>query len=264
MHSYTGLCKRHSAKRKVRKDNDTRETINDNQSIEENQTSTSSDQLQVYAKLEKKILDKIQGIENHIEQTISKKLAENQKNIDEKINKVSESYADSVRRSNSTSEPTMDFRQIMRETKNEELVQQRQREARAQNIVIHGFPEENDTQEGNIEADTNTIKELLKIIEVEATPVSIVRLGKRTESKRRPIKIRMSTLNERELMMSSLGKLKVAPEKFKKISITEDYTIEERQGRLKTRSRKLEIKLRLKVAETIFGEFEEVQKTDYD
>ena len=142
---------------------------------------------------------------------------------------VSESYADSVRRSNSTSEPTMDFRQIMRETKNEELVQQRQREARAQNIVIHGFPEENDTQEGNIEADTNTIKELLKIIEVEATPVSIVRLGKRTESKRRPIKIRMSTLNERELMMSSLGKLKVAPEKFKKISITEDYTIEERQ-----------------------------------
>ena len=228
MHSYTGLCKRHSAKY-VRLDNDTRETINDNQSIEENQTSTSSDQLQVYTKLEKKILDKIQGIENRIEQTISKKLAENQKNIDEKINKVSESYADSVRRSNSTSEPTMDFRQIMRETKNEELVQQRQREARAQNIVIHGFPEENDTQEGNIEAGTNTIKELLKIIEVEATPVSIVRLGKRTESKRRPIKIRMSTLNERELMMSSLGKLKVAPEKFKKISITEDYTIEERQ-----------------------------------
>ena len=27
--------------------------------------------------------------------------------------------------------------------------------------------------------------------------------------------------------MSSLGKLKVAPEKFKKISISEDYTIEE-------------------------------------
>ena len=39
----------------------------------------------------------------------------------------------------------------------------------------------------------------------------------------------MSTLDERELMMSSLGKLKVAPEKFKNISITEDYTIEERQ-----------------------------------
>ena len=51
----------------------------------------------------------------------------------------------------------MDFRQIMRETKNEELVQQRQREAWAQNIVIHGFPEEADTQEGNIEADINYI-----------------------------------------------------------------------------------------------------------
>ena len=116
----------------------------------------------------------------------------------------------------------------MRETKNEEVVQQRQREAEAQNIVIRGIPEEADTQEGNIAADTNTIKELLRVIEVEATPVSIVRLGNRTESKRRSIKIRMGTLNERELMMSSLGKLKVAPEKFEIISITKDYTIVER------------------------------------
>ena len=31
-------------------------------------------------------------------------------------------------------------------------------------------------------------------------------------------------------MMSNLGKLKVAPEKFKRISITEDYTIEKTPG----------------------------------
>ena len=48
-------------------------------------------------------------MEKRIDQTISKKLAENQKNIDEKINKVSESYADSVKRYISTSEPSMDY-----------------------------------------------------------------------------------------------------------------------------------------------------------
>ena len=192
---------------------DVRETVSDNQSIE-NQISTSSDQLQIYANLGKTIFDKILLMEKRIDQTISKKLAENQKNIDEEINKVSESYADSVKRSISTSGPSVDFRQTMRETKIKELVQQTQRESRAQNIVIHGFPEEPDNQEGDIEPDTNTIKELFRIIEVEATPVSIVRPGKRIESKRRPIKIRMSTLNERELAMSSLGKLEGSTRKI--------------------------------------------------
>ena len=76
-----------------------------------------------------------------------------------KINKVSESYADSVKRSQLLNRL---WTQIMRETKNEELVQQRQREVRTQNIVIHGFPKETDIQEGNIEADNNSIEELLR------------------------------------------------------------------------------------------------------
>ena len=36
-------------------------------------------------------------MEKRIDQTISKKLAENPKNIEEKLNKVSESYADNVK-----------------------------------------------------------------------------------------------------------------------------------------------------------------------
>ena len=140
--------------RKVKLHSDVRETVSDNQNIE-NQISTSSDQLQVYANLEKKILDKIQGMEIHIDQTISKKLAENQKNIDEKIKQVSESYADSVNRSSQLLNRLWTSGKLCERQKNEELVQQKEREARAQNIVIHGLPEEADTQEGNIEADIN-------------------------------------------------------------------------------------------------------------
>ena len=39
----------------------------------------------------------------------------------------------------------------------------------------------------------------------------------------------MTSLNEKQIVMSSLAKLKNATEKFKKISITDDYTFGERQ-----------------------------------
>ena len=72
----------------------------------------------------------------------------------------------------------------MQEHKNEELVQQKEREARVQNIVVHGFPEPSGPQ-GN-EEDWKIIGELLCIIEVDATPVAITRLRQRNESKSRP------------------------------------------------------------------------------
>ena len=39
----------------------------------------------------------------------------------------------------------------------------------------------------------------------------------------------MKSLNDNELLLNSLGKLKNAPGKFKKISVTEGYTLDERQ-----------------------------------
>ena len=131
---------------------------------------------------------------------------------------------------NTTETQGVNFRQIIQESKNEELVQQQEREARSQNFIIHGFSESPETQEGNDE-DSNTIGELLGIIEVEAIPESITRLGKRHETNLRPIKVKMTSLNEKQMVMSSLAKLKNATEKFQKISITDDYTFEERQTR---------------------------------
>ena len=39
----------------------------------------------------------------------------------------------------------------------------------------------------------------------------------------------MKSLNEKEMVMGSLGKLKTAPENFRRINVTDDYTIDERQ-----------------------------------
>ena len=57
----------------------------------------------------------------------------------------------------------------MREQRNEELVQQREREARAKNIIIHGFQESSGANEEK-EADSKRILQLTDILEVDVKP----------------------------------------------------------------------------------------------
>ena len=89
--------------------------------------------------------------------------------------------------------------------------------------------ETDDTIEGR-EEDFKIIKEFLEAIEVTSEPETVIRLGRRNETNSRPIKVKMNNQNERELIMCSLAKLKDGPIKFKRISVTEDYTPEERQA----------------------------------
>ena len=177
---------------------------------------------------EKMILEKLEGIENRIDDTISKKLAENYKNFDAKIDQVSESYADSIKQNIKPNEQVVDFRKIMEDTKNEELVQQKEREARAHNVIIHGLPEEADSTDGK-EGDMTTINEFLTNIEVAAKPDSVTRLGRRNDTKSRPIKVKMKNQNDKDLIMCNLRKLKLGSEKFQKVSVTDDYTVKERE-----------------------------------
>ena len=58
------------------------------------------------------------------------------------------------------------------------------------------------------EEDNNTVRELLNLLEIDAFPESITRLGNRKEQNSRPIKMKMKSLNDKELLMSSLRKLK--------------------------------------------------------
>ena len=57
----------------------------------------------------------------------------------------------------------------------------------------------------------------------------MTRLGKREETKSRPIKIIMKSVEDKSFIMGNLGRLQNAPAEFKKISVTDDYTAEERQ-----------------------------------
>ena len=61
-------------------------------------------------------------------------------------------------------------------------------------------------------------------------PVSTTRIGKQNDTKPRPIKIKMRNLNEKEMVMSNLGKLKHASEKFRRTSLTDDHTADQREA----------------------------------
>ena len=97
-------------------------------------------------------------------------------------------------------------------------------DARACNIIIHGIKENQETGR-----DSNVMKELFKAVGVPHSPHSTIRLGAKKHDEPRPIKLIMRSKNEKEEFMSNLGKLKYAKDELKKISVTADYTREERE-----------------------------------
>ena len=150
--------------------------------------------------------------------------------MEENIIKVNESYAERMKSSIPFTQgsPCPNFREIIRETQNEELVQLKEREARVCNIIIHGLWEQANTEIRN-EDDRNTIQEFLNIInKVNAAVESITRLGKYDETKSRPIKVVVKIVNDKNTIMGKLSELKTAPDRFKRISVTDGYTAEER------------------------------------
>ena len=177
---------------------------------------------------------KFEELENKFNKNLSEKLAREFEKLNEKLTKIPdkieqkyESFKDVVAGNVNTPASATNFKQIMTEERNEQLIQERERKRRATNVIVHGVKEEGDSN------DKSFVEELLVKIGITTVPESVVRLGMIPEvpvaNKVRPIKIRFKLPEEKDNMMSRLSNLKRAEDKFRKISITDDYTIEERQ-----------------------------------
>lgn len=124
---------------------------------------------------------------------------------------------------------TKDFRTIMAETKNEELVEERERAIRAKNIIIHGVKETHGDEVNSKDEDQGFVTSLIETLKIDIPhPEKVTRLGNKDANKTRPIKIVLRNENEQEKVMNSLRNLK-GQERFKGVSITADYTVSERQ-----------------------------------
>lgn len=178
-------------------------------------------------KVEKIINDKMNTMQTKLFEMINKKLDDNSANSN---NTTTVSYAAVTNGSKAEEDlrkqqmkPMIEnFRTIMMATKNEELAEIRDKKERSRNLIIHGKEESEDNQ-----VDTLFVQNLIQAIGSNYVPKSIMRIG-RTENKKRPIKVVFQSNEERDNLLNNLRNLK-GNNDFKGISITEDYTLAERE-----------------------------------
>ena len=150
------------------------------------------------------------------------------KNIVKEVTSTDKTYANAL-----TKQPS--FRTIMKEAQDEkvqaimqvakinDLTEQRERELRATNIIIHGV-EEVSTEE---QSDETWIKLLKKDLEIDFETKFIGRLGSLKPQSHRPLKIVLKNIDEKKCIFANLKKLKGKSD-YTGISVAEDYTMAER------------------------------------
>lgn len=133
------------------------------------------------------------------------------------------SFADAVKNAEKRS-PTS-LRTIIHEARNEEQKEDREKKARSNNVIIHGVAE---TTDDNAEDyDINFINQLFKDINCTIATTIQERIGVKAPLKKRPIKLTFKKRTEKEMLLNNLKLLKNV-EKYKGMSVTEDFTKAER------------------------------------
>ena len=173
--------------------------------------------------LQKLIDERFDKIEENIDNLITKKIAENTqmevKDIEAKIDAAihqTKSYAATLQ----TMLEASNLTNIIKETKNEKLVDKKRRELRSTNLTIYdGIREEPDDQMELKRHDEQLITSFLDTIGLTLKPKQIIRLGKPNEDKKIPIKLVMSNVAEKDIIMVSLGNLKNAEDIYRQLSV---------------------------------------------
>ena len=158
--------------------------------------------------------------------------------IDEKIEKKNKnesarcSYTDTVTsvepawtsvEPSTKQEEVIRFREIVHAAKMEDIHEENEKKNRENNVIIHGKPEETE------EEDKAFLQELIKELCIGAVhPRTLVRIGTKTDERNRPIKVIFNSIQDKNKLMNNLRYLK-GKDLYKKVSITHDYTINERQ-----------------------------------
>ena len=160
-----------------------------------------------------------------------------EKHIEKKFNDFGDALTNSLKEQNSKTsyseilkkDTQNDFQTIIRVAKLEEKKEERDHFQRQKNVIIHGATEDDSkTEEDQKSIDKSFVDDLLRDISYKAVPNYIGRIGAKSEGKSRPIKVVFNTVDEKRKLFNNLKALKEV-EKYRSISISDDYTIAERQ-----------------------------------
>ena len=157
-------------------------------------------------------------------------IKESNRKTEQKLEEASKTYASVLTRKsgNECTSETSDIKTILTQARNEEKSEERERNLRSTNIILHGVDDVNADDEQAKKKDTEFINNFLKVVDESVIPKTISRLGKHDTNKSRPIKVILRNDEDKDKIMRNLSKLK-GNETFNGIRITEDYTIEERK-----------------------------------
>ena len=191
-------------------------------------------------KLEETLAKKLDKLEKTLIVSIKDQIQQNNIQVEHDIKQLvteSKTYADTLKIvaentvEGSYKEP-MDIRGIVREAKNEEIAEENEKKRRSCNIVLHGVTESEKKEDIKTE-DVRYVRKFIETVDNTATFKTIFRIGNSQQSgpeqsKKRPIMVVMTSETEKEKIMGKLNKLK-NKEEFSGVSVTEDYTIAERE-----------------------------------
>ena len=161
-------------------------------------------------------------IEKMIDKKLNEKIPVSLLNETKPTQEQSETYAEKVLR------VPDELRKIIKETKNDEKVEESEQAKRAKNLIIHGAEEYGEDTESVNNIDKEYIDDILKHLGLALKPDSVTRIGNPKKSNSRPIKVCMKSKEDRQAVMTRLYRLKDTEHEFGKISITEDYMQTER------------------------------------
>ena len=172
-------------------------------------------------------LDKVSTLVESKMKTLEEKFETMQKKMEQKneeVKKVTLSFSDAVTKNLDRNLDKTFLTSAIQDSKNTDRIIETERNKREKNLILHGVSEMSDTD------DKAYVKSLLALIGVNIEPTDIVRLGKENDNGRlRPIKLTMSSIEHKNLILSRLVNLRNAEDEYRRISIKEDYTFEERE-----------------------------------
>ena len=154
------------------------------------------------------LTEKVTQIENNVKNTIVSELGKNMKEITE-LNTgvpspVNQDLPDGQTKTwNSVVSQPRNLKSVMRNARNDEKIEENEKEKRSKNIIIHGAVEVGENPEKIKKEDFEYVKQIFAKIGVQSTPTLVTRLDKQNESRTRPIKITMKTKEEKSNVMEN-------------------------------------------------------------
>ena len=192
--------------------------------IKKNNTITNNDQL--LATISGLIEEKVNNLEKNMTKLIDDKLASN---VTVSTPIAKEAHEENKLTYAKALQVPTEIKKIMQDAKNEEKVEQQEIERRSANFIIRGAEEIGRNEEKIKDNDNDYVSDIFKKLGVSAKPLNVIRLGKRNDAEKRPIKVVMNNKSDKQKVMTNLRRLKGTESEFGYISITDDYTANERE-----------------------------------